>query len=116
MSPGGSSDGGNVNSFYKPAKHEDLLLGKGRYLQDKKNEKIVQREQELLEGCTFSPKLNPFKGQSSTPQRAEDVFTTLYEKSKWLQSQKKDDKTLEETEFEKNKNECTFQPNLHKTK
>lgn len=86
-------------------------------------------EEEERKNCTFKPKTNNYRPhQHPDESRADESQTSyglregtgdkcfdLYQLS-LLKQQQKADKTSEEVEFEKNKNELTFQPNLNKKK
>lgn len=77
----------------------------------KDNAKLLKEEKELEE-CTFKPKINKYEGNRSQSRltKSVDKFTELYMKAK--PRREKRDKTREDFDFEKGKEECTFQPNI----
>ena len=106
----------NQNENNVNMKHVDRLL-----LLDKKrkaeNQKIKEELDKIsIQGCTFKPKINlsyPKTKKNNINKNKKNKFEELYEKGlKILQSKK--DRTKEEVELEKQKNELTFQPSLTK--
>lgn len=105
-------------------KHIDrlLLLDKKRIAE---NQKIKEELDKIrIQECTFKPKINLScpKGKknskeknnsNNTNKNKKNKFEELYEKGKIILQSKKD-RTKEEIELEKQKNELTFQPSLAK--
>lgn len=96
-------------------KHIDRLL-----LLDKKrkaeNQKIKEELDKIrIQECTFKPKINLSypKAKINKNNKKINKFEELYEKGKIILQSKKD-RTKEEIELEKQKNELTFQPSLTK--
>ena len=66
-------------------------------------------EQEKMRECTFKPNLvKPREVSGTRSVTSGDKFTELYNLAR--QQRPKTDKTSEEVEYEKNREECTFAP------
>lgn len=70
-----------------------------------------------LEECTFKPKINKtklYKGEifPKNDKTAECLTEILYQKGKAMQKYR-EDKNQDDLEYEREKNECTFQPRLN---
>ncbi len=97
---------------------------KAQWIEETKKE----LEEEERKNCTFKPKTNNYVPRHNPDESNAESQTTyglregtgdkcfdLYQLS-LLKRKQKEDKSSEEVEFEKNKNELTFQPNLQKKK
>ena len=89
-------------------------------LYNQNNKKLIQYEkmrEELekkeLENCTFKPKTNNFS--SITKARGANRFNELFHKGSQKEKSRKN-KTQDEFEFEKYGSECTFRPNIKRSK
>lgn len=69
-------------------------------------------DQKELEECTFKPKIGNYESNKSQT-RGGDKCVELYMRAKAGKDKK--DKTKDEYEYEKGKEECTFQPNIQKS-
>lgn len=68
--------------------------------------------------CTFKPKINKREsgGKAKFRIKQDDVFNELYQKAKRERMKKSTERTTEEIEYEKQKDQCTFHPDLTKNK
>jgi hypothetical protein len=63
-----------------------------------------------MEGCTFKPRINPTSKNRSI-ERVDPIYDILF---KLANKSKNKDKSTDEIEWEKGREECTFRPNVSK--
>jgi hypothetical protein len=104
----------SVQTFTKPATAFDHLYQHASYLtmknQQRERERQTEKLREVERECTFKPQIL----SSEAREWGESVKRQLkqYEERKKVRQ----DKTTEEIEYEKGKNECTFKPTISQFK
>ncbi|CAD8105599.1 unnamed protein product [Paramecium primaurelia] len=97
--------------------HADLLVLQKKAVEYHKEQKKQEILQQQLDKCPFKPQLinnNNFSTQnideSKTQQKKSEKYLQLYSLAKPTTSKR--DRTTEEIEYERQQEECTFQPGL----
>jgi len=80
-----------------------------------KTEKDKQSEIDIKE-CTFKPAINKRQPTNKFILKPEDRFTELYQKARKKKSFLNKGKSKNDIEYEKQKEECTFEPKINKSK
>ncbi len=91
-------------------------MEKGKNYEKTKLQMIEEKLEKEIAGCTFKPKVNSnykFKQEEAVQRHTKiDFHSGLYELN--VAHTTKKDKTTDDHEFEKSKEECTFIPRINK--
>lgn len=91
--------------------HEDILIMKGNKMRQQREQKAKQAQSKVPEECSFKPHVvsKQFTDVKEDQHRWDKLYKQSYDKPK------KKDKTSEEIEIERNRQEYTFQPQTNAT-
>ena len=109
--------------------HEDLLISKGKTSKQRIQKQVMEKEDLVIQGCTFRPKINRSSSNLSSrmaSSRAKSargqsqgtkVFENLYRTARLSQEKVyKNSQSIKHEQIQKVMKDCTFKPNLSKTR